>query len=176
MYNERVTRVVWLAEVCLLESLRNAGEGLKMTLTFELPSDCRGDGFDVAVAPHSDDKQPVEVFHDRVIVRTRLYVNGCFCGYHTDVLEINDELRELKARGYRFVAAQVTPGKCGQHYDWQRAVVSCYRSKRCRVRFASGKLTIQIGGRWVTHWRSGWSAGYRNQMEAARAFADLLNS
>lgn len=47
------------------------------TTTFELPSDCKGDGYDIACALHADDK-PLQ---EQGVIREKIYVNGCFVGY-----------------------------------------------------------------------------------------------
>lgn len=56
-----------------------------MTATYyELPSDCRGDGYDIALASHADDKPLVETAGDgTVITREKVFLSGFFAGYRT---------------------------------------------------------------------------------------------
>ena len=51
--------------------------------TFELPSDCKGDGFDIALAKHNDDKE----LTTSNILREKIYCNGNFVGYSVTKIE-----------------------------------------------------------------------------------------
>jgi len=70
---------------------------------YQMPSDCDGDGYDIALAPHVDDQARVELHPDRAIYRTELRAGvnpnngqgGWFCGYKVREITLDDGGRDL---------------------------------------------------------------------------------
>jgi hypothetical protein len=84
-----------------------------MTTTFELPSDCKGDGFDIALARHTDDKPLTEP----TVLREKIFCNGCFVGYSRTAIAPKRVTQQ---------EAQLLP--VGTRVVFNRWAAQCYRT------------------------------------------------
>lgn len=78
--------------------------------TFEAPSDCKNNGYDIACANHVDDKP----LREPGIIREKVFVNGCFAGYI-----------EHKV-GERVTEAQAKLLPVGTRVTFNRWAAACY--------------------------------------------------
>jgi len=66
----------------IAEAVRNH----KSIDAFLLPTDCQGDGYDIAVAPHRDEHDIItadlKTLGIEAVTINRIYANGAMCGYH----------------------------------------------------------------------------------------------
>jgi hypothetical protein len=122
---------------------------------FELPSDCRGDGYDIAMTHHTDDKPMTTP----TLLRERLLVNGCFVGYSATPIQrkrVTEQEAKMLPVGtlvvfnrwaaqcysttyYRQATYEVTPRKRGGG-NWLRLVNS-----------GAGHYP-HIGGKYQSRW------------------------
>lgn len=98
---------------------------------FELPSDCKGDGYDIALASHSDDKLSFENQPGKIIIREKIYLNGTFCGYHTYELPNVAQVGEREALGL----------PVGSLVSFERWQACCYYTKYYSTRTYRVQLT-----------------------------------
>ena len=104
-----------------------AGQRIQLAINirdwYELPSDCRGDGYDIADARHVDDRPRIEVHGDRVIWRTEVrtgarWQDAVFCGYHAHELMLDGGLRRAIIQGARIAVQWVS--HCKGAWQWAR--------------------------------------------------------
>ena len=88
-----------------------------MTAKFELPSDCSGNGYDIALAHHTDDKP----LSEPGIIREKVFMNGCFVGYVTHQV------------GGKVSYEQATTLPIGTQVTFNRWAAQCYRTIYYRV-------------------------------------------
>ena len=164
-------------------------EYITMSDWYELPSDCRGDGYDIAELPHTDDRATLEVTGDRVVWRERVYTGSFrgsagrpalrnFVGYHAYAIDLDARLRAALAGGLKVVMQYVSKAKGGWSNARTRgyyrvAVVDPTRHHRRRSElgylgtiWTSDDVTHDYaGGRW------GYGAAARTAQNLVAAIA-----
>ena len=141
-----------------------------MNTYIELPSDCKGDGFDIAVAPHTDDKPAVEITPDGIVTREKIYASGAFCGYHTTVI---DDAPPSSAKAV--VVQRVTEANGAWKWAWggrgriRVAVVDTNRPHRQRNH--SGFLRSLYESGSLCFGYAGGKYGYGDALDTAQSIA-----
>lgn len=145
---------------------------LSVSEFFELPSDCDPRSrYNVAVAPHRDDRPDVQVVRRRLILRTRLYACGAFCGYRVRSYRLTGEVRRLMAAGVALRAIRGAMTKAGR-YDRHVMRIEARRRDGRRLAIGEGRaITIPIGPTWISDGK-GWRS---REHRIASALADGIN-
>ncbi|MCL5098567.1 MAG: hypothetical protein M1608_13770 [Candidatus Omnitrophica bacterium] len=150
---------------------------MQTTTTFRLPSDCSGNGYDIAVAPHKDDLPSCEP--DNLTVRSKVYVCGSFCGYIERTFSPSQKVRDLiesTAGNARFEASnpQVKASIGGGYCSLYRWIVSAYFGGRRRAIGNGNNLVIQVGT-YIADYK-GWDNCPDDLPETAKSIAEYYNS
>jgi hypothetical protein len=137
--------------------------------TFEFPSDCRGDGYDIAVADHVDDKPLVEVNDERIVIRTKVFACGSFCGYQTQTFDLTDF-----PLGYTYGKVDADSGSLG-HCNRRRVGIDARRADGTRARLFGSRFVFVLGTYLMDY--KGWSQPHgRTLYAAAEQLAAALNA
>jgi len=118
---------------------------------FELPSDCKGDGYDIACARHTDDKPTQEAG----VIREKLFINGCFAGYMK--FAVGQQVGEREARNLPVGTLVCFNRWKGQCYYTTYYVVRTYQVTP-RKRGGGNYLKLvnrggYAGGKWSAKWQ-----------------------
>lgn len=148
-----------------------------MHTAYVLPSDCAGNGFDIACAPHADDRPcGVLVEGGRIVRRAKIYANGFFCGYS----ETEIERPSLGGVEYRVVDTALPASQGSGRFWTMRRVAVEARDKDTgrRRRLPNGCFLISVGDyRQDVRGVSAPEGARRDALvEQARALAVALNA
>jgi hypothetical protein len=155
---------------------------------YEQPSDCRGDGYDIALAPHVDDKARVEIHPDHVIWREEIRAGGTtfatapwFVGYHCRRIDLDDRMRRELARrpALKCVRQWVTKATGGWQWARTRGYYRCAlvdESLHHRRVSERGYLATLSRSRDLCGDYEGGAYGYAADAEHFARLADAVNA
>jgi hypothetical protein len=156
---------------------------------YQMPSDCRCDGYDIALAPHNDDQARLEVHPDKIIHRSEVRAGvdpnngsgGWFVGYKVREITLDDGARKT-IRDHQSIRAIVqTVAECLGAWKWARqrghiraAIVDT--SKHHRQLNHLGYIQTLVCSRSVCLDYPGGKWGYGEAATDAQDMADAVNA
>lgn len=162
---------------------------VKIETYYQMPSDCRCDGCDIALAPHVDDQPRLEVHPDKIIHRSEIRAGvdpnngkgGWFVGYKVSEMTLGDRARKLLRDNPSITAIMQTIAEAKGAWKWahrrgriRAAIVDMSRPHRqinhsgyLQTIICSGSVCLDYtGGKW----------GYGDAKRDASETADAVNS